>query len=1415
MNSSSRLPLLPDVNQRDLSRGEAELVPAPLLPLQMKQRHINDVKAQKADSRHSSRPRSFRHYMLVNDMKLSLSSLRHGAISALLALFVSSSALANPDAAPSLPPAAADAPALAQLPPAVNGWQVEIALDDTDKRILYFRILKDGKVVTPDVQGAQFSLTINGAEANKPNTGNASPSIETKGTYAGWMVTQTLNCIRSNYDYIKNGASITFSDLDNILSTISEPTISTSINESILGTCPTEAQLSSISITENGSYGCADDVNTYIQTSSSHAGVIYTVWKCDDAGNPDQPYSFSLSAGGSKVYSVEGNPGNQALRFFISEAGKYKIKAECSSDTKDVSAFLSGIFEVRDYNPLTTIGTNNYCQNDLTGRILYIQNSEYNVKYSLYRNGSLYSTADAYNPVGKADNGTDEISLNGLPNGVYTVYAQRIGCSTNALVNGQLVISPEVERTLTSTTIAGSGSGCVSNNYKIGLSAYSAGVTYSLVRTDAQNNRTVIETFTPVNNGTGYQFSTTASDPGTYTIATSNPTCETVAGELIIDRSATAQVSLSYKNDKCDYTFYINGSTNPDYTYYLYVETEGKDKPRASVRGNGGDVAFPTAHRTQSSTEVFKAYARPKDATDNSCEEDVIGSVTVPGVPKSPQPTKTTFYYCGTNGGDVVVTLGDNVTAICKLYKTNGTLVQEQSIKTSDTEITFNNILAGDYYVIAENLDGCQSDKSSQISVKGREFDPTLSPEIPAVFCMSENGKTEYKVTIVYADAPKNNAAAYDFKVHIVPTVGKEYVIPSTDATVKQNNSYTYTFTFVADDYELTQGEVDIYIETTPGQTDLICESEHYKFKIQPQPEKPVVSVSYGQASAVACEGDEASLTATSAAASADGDTWYYVYADFEPTPSSSPNYIIKSKNDAYNFTVKIPDGAPIGKGHYDTDGNYHRFYYVVARDADQSGCSSDATVYEMVIRPDNTRLNIDQKDPRWSICEDSDPVTLLSYFYPGDGTFYIVGTDQDKLLPITKKINGSTVFDPRIFTPSGIDYVKGGYDVNQNTDPTRSDYVPAGFQPFMTSKDANSVTYTIRYKQPWCPNTFYIDGKLTVNKKRDIGEYGIKADDCYCTNDLITVEGYPNTILNEYGYAKLLCEGILEKDQPEDDGNDWRYTFSPVLRYRGNSNGKTIEFTFEYKDGATGCIYQVKKESKLYQPVADEIYFTIGGVPDGENFQGGFSEDYFCPEDDSEHKLIPYVYQYQFYDDGSPKLSYGSATNNSSLVTFTPSVTLSPSEKVAMTDLGNGYHTVGKWSEAFSVISEGGYVKFQPVWSNSIVSLKLQGNTPDGLTVRVVAELSIVDKSTTGTPLLEATVKYEVTTLSYYTFTDGKLVSSNAVDKAVLAKYDAYEYKKPFPLTDYTNQSLGNYYYKFTGGPHIKVKLDDKSVHA
>ncbi|MBQ2322435.1 MAG: hypothetical protein II375_07760, partial [Bacteroidales bacterium] len=501
--------------------------------------------------------------------------------------------------------------------------------------------------------------------------------------------------------------------------------ITTSKDEVILDECPTLAELGNISILANGSYGCAGDQDTHIQTNTSHVNVTYTVYKEDASGN-------WVSTG----YETVGNPGNQALRFFIKDEGTYRIKATCGSK----EAWLNGEFEVRGYNPNTSIGTNNYCRNDIAGRILYIQNSEYNVKYSLYKDGKIYSNDAKYNPIGKADLGTDEIPLDNLPAGVYTVIAQRVGCSQTSQVSGKLVITNGATRKLTATSISGTGTGCAANAYKIGIDSYSAGVTYTLNRTDSKGVVTPLETYAPVSDGVGYQFSTIASDPGIYTITTSNPTCETVDGQQIVDNSTAPDVSLTYTNTQCDYTFTITGPTNPNYYYYLYVDD--KTKPRASVQGNGGNVSFPTTHKTQSTTEVFRAFARPKDATDTSCDQDVTGAVTVPGVPAAPSPSQSIFYFCGTSGGNVTVKIGDNVTALCSLYTTGGKLVQQQSIKTNATDITFNNVPAGYYYVVAENNSGCISEKSSTITVEGKEFNPTLNTAIPKTFCMAKDGDT-------------------------------------------------------------------------------------------------------------------------------------------------------------------------------------------------------------------------------------------------------------------------------------------------------------------------------------------------------------------------------------------------------------------------------------------------------------------------------------------------------------------------------------------------------------------------------------------------------------------------------------------------------------------------------------------------
>ena len=133
---------------------------------------------------------------------------------------------------------------------------------------------------------------------------------------------------------------------------------------------------------------------------------------------------------------------------------------------------------------------------------------------------------------------------------------------------------------------------------------------------------------------------------------------------------------------------------------------------------------------------------------------------------------------------------------------------------------------------------GCESARSNTITVVGREFNPTISTSIPKMFCMEGNGDTEYDVTIVYAEDLPKPTDRYKFDIHIEGT-GVDRTVPSTDATlVKAANTYTYHFTFKAKTYDLTLGEARIYVTTKEGGTLIGCESEVYKFDIQPQPNK-------------------------------------------------------------------------------------------------------------------------------------------------------------------------------------------------------------------------------------------------------------------------------------------------------------------------------------------------------------------------------------------------------------------------------------------------------------------------------------------------------------------------------------------------------------------------------------------------
>ena len=250
------------------------------------------------------RATSIRHFMKVQDMKLALSSLRRGVLCAVAAFVVSGASLAS---AAEWGVAPLGLPSVAALPPSANCEGVLCTVGNNGNNTqIFIKLYKDGAEVTNG--NATGQITING--------GNYVATLQTVGQYSGFY---QINVGRDLRDQIDNGAQVTFDDLNKLVAGITA-TFTTTKGVDPCG-CPTEEQIRAHSVTANGTYGCAGDQDTHLQTSGSYEGVTYRVYK------DGQEYQFATTAGGRKVYSVVGNPGNQPLRFFVSEPGVYTVQA--------------------------------------------------------------------------------------------------------------------------------------------------------------------------------------------------------------------------------------------------------------------------------------------------------------------------------------------------------------------------------------------------------------------------------------------------------------------------------------------------------------------------------------------------------------------------------------------------------------------------------------------------------------------------------------------------------------------------------------------------------------------------------------------------------------------------------------------------------------------------------------------------------------------------------------------------------------------------------------------------------------------------------------------------------------------------------------------------------------------------------
>ena len=877
---------------------------------------------------------------------------------------------------------------------------------------------------------------------------------------------------------------------------------------------------------------CADAVqankHAKLHVQNAEYGVTYTlmdnVTKTEVAGIS----SVTATNNSGDVY-FDLNPGLSA--------GVYYVKATRNSCS--VTADISGLYTVTDgqtrkmvldggidSDKLCKGGFYSFGLDGVTGGVTYtLMRTFGGIEYTME---TLYADATTTAP--------KYFSPMSEP-GTYWVKAD-IACET---ISGSFYVN---DSKAPDVTLVETGTVCTTSGvYKIVLKNYSADCTYTLYKDGVAQAAT-------------YSAGFTVTQSGVYTVeAVSKQGCGTSANVpgnsvTVVMAPQTNGMQIKTTTTQCETQVILTGAQQ-GVEYYLYVKDpvtgDAKQVGARALANAAGVVTFEGSLSAPTDEDItYYVMAEPASAIGD-CKVDVPGSFTIHkkpvALPKNPQ----SYTYCGTAGSTIVLT-GVNVNHTYTLYDNATDLpVQTRSVVSASGTIEFKNdavgtsvgIPEGVYYVKSKNQDGCESEKGQLITITKIDYNPAVTSNLQEVqgqkqeLCMAVDGAKHYDVNIFFK---LPSETGYNFTVRVASNgVDKSITVADGLASgiiTESQPNQEYIFDFVPKDYNLVAGDVTITVDVQDNMDG--CAAQSFTFSVLPTPTKPnITSWNSEQTNTYVCEGDEVKLTASSSSPD-NSPVTYKWFTDSKLNQSVSSEAIYTFAATAQGGVPRVVDGVTY----------YVQTYYAVAYN---TNCQSEATAQEVLVKKDPTALKIDPTDRRWSLCEDSDPVSLDEY-YSGTSKYFLVGDNQNEECEITMVKNGTPVLDPQVFTPTGIDWAKAAAlgalsCADAQGKPVANIAVTPGTN--------GTTTYTIRGRSAECEEFFYVDGEFTVNSKKSIGEYGIYADACYCTNEPITIQGYPSVISEQEinnGYSGVLyADGVLLDDYPENDGWDWQYTFSPV----------------------------------------------------------------------------------------------------------------------------------------------------------------------------------------------------------------------------------------------------------------------------
>ncbi len=1193
---------------------------------------------------------------------------------------------------------------------------------------------------------------------------------------------------------------------------------------------------SSLTSIGSNTYCLGDMPNPLVDIMNPEKGVSYTLYKKDSGtGNWGQASLSVFCEGNNQELHL--HPNGRAVQ------GEYKVFAQrdgCTSSPVGGSVTVidgAGSTTMRCVPGASSPGSSVLCRGMNYTFGVDAGRMTPGVTYNLRRNGAVIQT------ITYVRGSTTYFKAVSEP-GEYTIDSDA-PCQQ---VTGSFIIG---ESTVPNVALKEVGEVCADPDlgYSIEVVDYDPDAVYTLWR-DGVNTRTTSATQYP------FRVTVAAGDAAghTYTVSAVKNGCEAprISGNdiKVVPQPSASDLTLNITQDatdKCKYVLTIVGTTNANVDYVIYALDEDNNHVNVSTKkGNGGTLSFEPKTSEVGKTIKYYAYAKIGSGTCRSTIGPVSG-VELPGRPEKPEVDKSIFRYCGTATGAEVVLPGPPADGV-EYYTLYGGDAPLRSLAGAGN-ITFSNVPAGTYYVKATNNEGCESiDRSNVIDVRQYERYPIISGlNTEESYCSNDN--EVYDVIIDYEQGP-DDIDEYDFTLEVN---GKE-VDKALKLTVASSDNHgkpkSYKFSFSLPDYGLNRASGDIDIKVKTKNAAIGCTESKLTINILQVPGKPVVTPGRYDI----CEGTTFRFEAK--AAGTMDDPHYFYYSDEALTT------LVNNENDETHGSIfegeaLIPADARDNDARLETDaqGNqyYVQKYYVVAQDGAQKTCRSE--VQEVVVRiQKNNAKALYEQGPETAICQDSEPLALSSFFSPSNGDYYILGTVNGlraELKITTTNAAGVVALNPDVFTPGGI---KSEYLTNAKVLDNEFKEVenPTAFVPLNNSQNgAQNFVYTVVFRSKSCPTTFTAQLGFTVNKKWEQAQYQINADDCYCTNDPITITGSPNVFTEyqgkTYGWGKLKVDGVIYEDMPFTDNKDYTYTFYPTLRHRGNANGKKVQLSYEYMDGSTGCVYTVYKQTTLFQPVEDEVFFEYAGMPEG--FQAGFSEDYerLCPTNSDPLKLIPYVYEYQYQDDGSGNLhlTVDSYTNFNGKIPYTSSkgvndgkeIVINRDEVALVTDrdkqvtVNAAYNRIDNEKVEFTgTVDADRTVTFTTPWGTKHTFGC--GSAEVDAKVIIKAEFSRSPRPDTDPVQYAIIERFNISIDAYYTFgtvnipasdifktvavgNGGKKVVINTDNLPAEYKGRVVPYKTKKELTTYTDKTAEDtYYYEFSGAGVVPFDEDGRPVN-